>query len=181
MEYKILDSPHSGMMQMDSCTLVNESSQKGLLFGYRKSSIKYTSLKQPENEKITWPTSVFSPRIPTRIPIKLWWRDIGFNWMHFWARLYILSNPWFKTKFNHTHFISMDQELFFLDTVFAGDLYSPLWMAWCIESGQCKVQSNDMLKQKYALSFLAWSVEVFSNPLWFSGVHTQPRKHCTPV
>jgi len=38
-------------------------------------------------------TSVFSSRIPTISPVNLWVLDCGFNWMHFWAKLYMLSIP----------------------------------------------------------------------------------------
>lgn len=45
-------------------------------------------------------TSVFSPRIPSKSAINLWGKDIGLNCMHFWAKLYMLSKPWFRIRKN---------------------------------------------------------------------------------
>ena len=41
-------------------------------------------------------TSVFSPIIPTISSTNVWALDMGFNCMHFWAKLYLLSSPWFR-------------------------------------------------------------------------------------
>lgn len=45
------------------------------------------------DNKISLTTSVFSPRIPIISPVNLWVADGGFNWMHFWAKLCMLSIP----------------------------------------------------------------------------------------